>query len=278
MSKSRGRRILLKFIRIIAGVYFGAVLLVFIWQRRLIYQPSKVSIETVKSAAEARGFEPWRDPEEKYIGWKQTASVTNASRASLLIVHGNAGCAADRLDYADSLEKSFPADVYILEYPGYGARDGSPSQSAFYAATDDALASMPTNRPVYLFGESLGTGVVAHLAGTHPGTIAGVLLLAPYHDLAEVAASHFPWLPVKLLILDHYRAADDLANYHGPVAVLLAGRDVIVPNRFGHELFDGYHGPKKLWMDDNAEHNDLAGEPEPFWSEVANFWTGNQTK
>ncbi len=271
MSKSRWRRFGWKILRVGAGVYFGAIILVFVGQRRLLYQPSKIPFEAGIKFAATKGFEPWRNQAGDYIGWKKVSS-TNTSRAQILVVHGNAGSAIDRLNYADGLQSFLPADVFILEYPGYGARTGSPSQQHFFAAADEALAGMKTSPPVYLLGESLGTGVAAYLAGTHPDTIAGVLLLAPYHHLGEVAASHLPFLPVSLLLLDRYPAAKYLANYHGPVAVIVAGNDTIVPNQFGRELFDAYQGPKKLWEDANAEHNELPNQSPAFWRELAIFW------
>ena len=36
-----------------------------------------------------------------------------------------------------------------------------------------------TNRPVYLVGESFGSGVAAYLAGTRPDRVAGLMLLSP---------------------------------------------------------------------------------------------------
>ena len=72
---------------------------------------------------------------------------------------------------------------------------------------------------------------------------------------------------------DRYEATNALKEYTGPVAILLAGNDYIVPTRFGQALFDGYKGPKKLWIQPNAGHNSLDFSPESkLWSEVEEFW------
>ena len=67
-------------------------------------------------------------------------------------------------------------------------------------------------------------------------------------------------------------AAAALKEYSGPVAVLLAGEDYIVPTRFGQKLFDDYRGPKKLWVQQNAGHNSLDYNPKAaWWKEVSDF-------
>ena len=65
-----------------------------------------------------------------------------------LMLHGNGGQAADRV-YA--LGAFSPGDsVFILEYPGYGQRPGTPSRKSFDAAALEAYqllrASFPANR------------------------------------------------------------------------------------------------------------------------------------
>ena len=59
-------------------------------------------------------------------------------------------------------------EVRIVEYPGYGARAGSPSEAAFFeaaeAAFDAVVAEAVPKRPVYVLGESIGTGPACHLA------------------------------------------------------------------------------------------------------------------
>lgn len=224
--------------------------------------------------AEAKGFRPWQTDSGEYIGWKHEDDAA-PKHAGLLIVHGNAGSAIDRLDYGNALGRVEPLDVYVLEYPGYGARPGSPSQRSFFAAASEAIDLLKGKGPLYIMGESLGTGVAAYLAGTYPGTIRGMLLIAPYDNLTDVAQNHMPIFPVKWMLWDRFPSETFLANYHGPVAMLFAGQDIIVPNRFGHKLYDAYQGPKTFWQIADAGHNDLMDQPDAFWSELDAFWRTN---
>jgi len=59
------------------------------------------------------------NPAGRIIGWK--LSATSPPIASVLIMHGNAGCAIDRDYLAGPIHDAAPVDVYVLEYPGYGS-------------------------------------------------------------------------------------------------------------------------------------------------------------
>jgi pimeloyl-ACP methyl ester carboxylesterase len=237
----------------------------------MLYFPSILSPATADAIAAQNGLEHWYDGAGQFIGWKQL-SKTTGPHDRVLITHGNAGSALDRVDYARSLGQVVDCDVYILEYPGYGSRAGSPSQEALFKAGDEAVATLEKDGPLYLIGESLGTGVAAYLAGTHPKLIAAVLLVAPYHNLGDVAQAHLPLFPAKWLLRDKFESARYLREYHGRVAVLLGGEDEVVPNRFGRKLYDDFSGIKKLWEVPGAAHNDLPDRPADWWKDLVAFW------
>src|SRR3982750_1219154 len=106
--------------------------------RKLLYFPTCLPLEQEIPMAARYGFEPWRNDAGDVIGWKHE-SKTNALLPRVLITHGNGGCAVWRVNYLDNLRTFWPADVYILEYPGYGARAGSPTQTSFFNAADEAM-------------------------------------------------------------------------------------------------------------------------------------------
>jgi uncharacterized protein len=253
------------------AIYLGLALLVTLFQRKLIYQPTVLPTARADEIARDEGLERWTNAAGQPIGWNRIASPSPA-KGSVLITPGNAGCAVHRGHYAESLSTTAPLDVFILEYPGYGDRPGSPNERAFFAAAEEAFGLLSTNTPVFLLGESLGTGVAARLAGRHPDRVKGMLLVAPYDRLGSVAQRQMPIFPTKWMLLDPFRSDLALRSYHGPVGVLLATDDAVVPAKFGRRLFDGYTGPKRLWQRDGLGHNDLPDQPADFWIEVVKFW------
>jgi len=274
--RQRFKRMLVLFVSTLGLIYLGVVLVLMVTQRSMIYLPAKGTETQLLQAAKASGLQPWRDGQGQLIGWKNAAGSAPAANR-LLIVHGNAGQAVDR-DYLmrglNTLGKGRLWDAFVVEYPGYGARAGKPSEAALMAAADAAFTQLQNDdrRPIYVLGESLGTGVASQLAGRHANAIAGVLLITPFTSLVDVAAGQHPYAPVRLLLFDRYDSVQALKNYHGPLAVVLAGRDTMVPTRFGQQLFDGYGGSKRLWIQPEAGHNSLDYKPEAaWWREVSDF-------
>lgn len=249
-----------------------AVLLVFVffYQRRLIYFPTKFPVSVGEQLAREHGFVPWKNSAGRIIGWKIPAKANGIG--SVLITHGNAGCAVERDYIARPLHEAAALDVYVLEYPGYGARGGEPGMKAFIAAEEEALGLLPKELPVYLVSESIGAGVAAHLAKTQPSRIKGMAMFVPYDDLANVGQASMRFLPVKLLMRDRYRPALWLKDYRGPVKVILAGADEVVPTVFGQKLYDGYEGKKSLQMVPGARHNEVTEQTPEWWREVLEFW------
>ena len=225
--------------------------------------------------AQAANLERWTNSDGGYVGLKRP-SPRQPADGQMLIVYGNASYATGCAHYADDIQGVAAFDVFILEYPGYADRSGSPSQSSLFQAAGEAFQLLATNKPVFVLGESLGSGVAAHLAGTHPDKVAGAVLISPYNRLTDVAQYHVRIFPVKWLLIDRFASEDYLRNYHGPVGMVVDGKDRVVPEKFGRRLYDGYTGPKRLWEFPDGEHSSIMEPPEKFWQEVVGFWQTNR--
>ena len=84
-----------------------------------------------------------------------------------------------------------------------------------------------------------------------------------------------PLLPAYLLLLDRFNPAECLQDYRGPVKIVLAGADEIIPVESGRRLFEGYQGPKNLQIIPGAHHNDIAGQSPEWWKGF--FRSGSKT-
>ena len=267
-------RVALSAVLIATGLYLVCLVFLTLAQRRMMYFPCQASHSELQGVAEREGFKSWENTKGDVIGWRRVKPDGQARRC-ILILHGNAGCAPDRFHYADSFDAVEPIDCYLLEYPGYGARKGSPSQASILQAADEGLQSIPKTCSVFVVGESLGTGVATYLAGTHSNRVRGLFLVAPYNTMTAAAQKHLPLFPVKIMLRDKYPSSTWLAQYSGPLAVLLAGHDEVVPSELGRKLFDEHRGPKKLWVEPNAGHNDVHRPGSNTWKEVVQFWNEN---
>jgi pimeloyl-ACP methyl ester carboxylesterase len=196
----------------------------------------------------------------------------------VLVLHGNGGVAPGSRVYADVLGLCAKVDVYLLEYPGYGGRGGSPSERSLYQAAEAALGLMRSDMRTFLVGESLGTGVAAYLAGRFPDRVQGVVLLAPYTSVVDVGQAQYPFLPVRWLLRDRFDSQKHLASYRGPIAVIVVLDDTIVPEHLGRSLYEGYTGPKRLWEVSVGGHGAVQSLPLSTWQEIVGFWEGMVTR
>ncbi len=257
---------LLRLARLAAIIYIIVCLVVAGCQSKMLYFPTTMTEKSAISRAAVNLLEPWRDAGGKLIGWTRPAPQAHAR---LLVFHGNAGCALDRLHYADGFETlgNGEWEVFLFEYPGYGPRAGSPGKKVFIEAGRAAVNELlkASSRPLYLLGESVGSGPAAALAGEMPDKIAGAVMMIPFARLAEVAKAKLPWLPVSLLMRDKFDNIAALSHFKKPVAFVIAENDEVIGAAQGRKLHDAYAGPKKLIILPGASHNNFPTEPGSAW-------------
>lgn len=254
--------------------YGLVVAAVVVFQRRMLYFPERFTATIAETKVKETGFVAWRNMAGEIVGWKMPA--TGVATASVLITHGNGGSAMDRGWIAETIQQARNVDVYVLEYPGYGARGGSPGKDSFLMAGEEAFGLLPTDKPRFVVGESLGTGVAAHLAGKFPDSVAGIVFLVPYHSLPWVAQRKMPLVPAYVLLRDRFQPSESLRAYRGPVKVIIAENDEVIPPEAGHRLFESYGGPKELEVISGAQHNDVVARTVAWWKEVFAFLEKNR--
>jgi pimeloyl-ACP methyl ester carboxylesterase len=270
----------LSFVGLLA--YLGLHAMLALFQRRLTYPATRASEAAMNAQATEVGLEPWLEASGGTIGWKRAARSKPVAANRLVVFHGNAGFAQHRIYYLEAFESLDAGrlwDVHLFEYPGYGARPGQPGESEFTQAALAAIDQLAAvdRRPIFVLGESIGSGPACAVARDRPQAVAGLFLVTPLCELAEVAAHHYPFLAVRFLLRDRWDNAGALRHYRGRLATLLAGEDEVIPAHFGRRLHEGFAGPKHLWTEKNAGHNTLDLHPTaPWWREVSEFLTATR--
>jgi pimeloyl-ACP methyl ester carboxylesterase len=258
-------------------IYVISAVFVTVRQRKFIYFPPIFDSATVDKLAANEQVGRWKNPFGETIGWKRM-SPAQPAQGQILITHGNAGCAFQCGHYADAIQTGNAFNVFVVEYPGYADRPGVPTEKTLNESADEAFGLLNTNSPIYIVGESLGTGIACYLAGAHPQKISGVVLLAPYNRFVDVAQVHMPIFPVWLMLWDRFPSEDYLRKYHGPVAMLVAGQDQVIPEKFGRRLYDAYSGPKRIWEFPQGNHGTVMMQPPEVWKEILEFLQSNTNR
>lgn len=237
---------LLRIVLIVACLLVAGMGIVWAGQRGLLYFPTH---DPPADTALALGVAPWRIDGE-YTGY---ARVVPNPRRIWFYTHGNGGQAWQRawaLHCFDSHDS-----VYILEYPGYGDRPGSPSRKTLDAA---ALKAWRWLRQTYgddkliVLGESLGSGVACSLA-TVPEPPRHIVLVVPFDTLVSVAQEKFFFLPVRLLLRDKWDNIAALAHYQGKVDIFGAKYDRVIPVHHARNL--AAHVPGAVYREFAGDHN-----------------------
>ncbi len=256
------------FLYLLVG-YLALCLLVFVFQRKLIYLPGQFRFS--KAAAASEGLRHWPII-ENFQGFVGNDEPENAS-GTVIVFHGNAGAALHRSFYVEALSR-LSLRVILAEYPGYGGRPGEPSEEAL---VQDALqiierAHRDYGEPIFLWGESMGSGVIASAVAKTKVPIKGLVLMTPWDSLSDLAQAHYWFLPTRWLVLDKYDSIENLRNFSGNVAVVLAREDRVVPVKHGQRLYDSITTNKKRWMFENVGHNSIPIAPQlQWWEEVIEF-------
>jgi fermentation-respiration switch protein FrsA (DUF1100 family) len=149
--------------------------------------------------------------------------------------------------------------VLLVSYRGYGGNPGSPTEEGLYQDGRAAVAfvageGIPARRTVF-YGESLGAGVAVQLATE--GSPGAIVLEAPFTSTADIAAKHYPFVPVRYLVWDRFASMDKIADVKAPLLFIHGERDRIVPVGNARKLFTAAPEPKSARYFAEAGHNDL---------------------
>lgn len=238
-----------------AAFYLGLVALIYVAQRALMYFP-----ETVRTAPAQAGLPEAEEvvldtaDGERVIVWHV---APRADRPVVLYFHGNGGALRYRVDRYRALTQD-GIGLIALSYRGYGGSSGWPSEDGLIedarATYAFAAARYPAARFV-LWGESLGSGVAIALAVEKP--VAGLVLEAPFLSAVAVAASAFPFLPVRWLMKDQFRSDLRIRNVTAPLLIVHGERDAVVPISSGEQLYALVTAPKRFVRIAGGGHEDL---------------------
>jgi len=246
-----------------AGVIYVAVtVFMYAFQRNMLYYPGAPKPTRVQSrVADMKEIPITTEDGLELFAWY--APAKDSAKPTVVLFHGNAGTLGDRGPKARMfLDHGY--GMMLLEYRGYSGNPGAPTEQGLYADGRAALGYLRAqgveDGQIVLYGESLGTGVVTAMAleaQQSDKPVAALILEAPFTSTVDVGASHYPFLPVRLLMKDRFESHTRIGALHVPLLIVHGEKDRIVPVKFGKRLFDAANAPKESMWIAEAGHNDL---------------------
>lgn len=230
----------------LAAVYVGLGLALWLMQSRLLYRP----VRAVTSTPAERGldFEDVAFETEDGLTLHGWYVATADAPFTILFCHGNAGNVMHRIDTL-VLFRDLGVNCFVFDYRGYGRSEGGPTEIGTYrdarAAYDwlTRTQGVPAER-IVLFGRSLGGSIAAHLAAHVEA--GAVVLESAFTSYADIGASLYPFMPVRLFARFRYDTRAHLADVRCPVLVVHSRQDELVPFEHGRRLFEAARKPKRF--------------------------------
>ena len=242
----------------LAAVWYGAVLsLLYVRQRHFLFpipQTTRTAPETV-GFAQAEEHQLTTADGERIIVWHVPAKP---SRPAIIYFHGNGDVLAAQVGRFQKLTADGNG-LIAVSYRGYAGSSGAPSEQGLLqdaAAAYSFAKARYDARQIVLWGFSLGTGVATALAAEN--AVQKLVLEAPYSSMADVAAYHFSYVPVRWLLKDQFRSDLRIPRAAAPLLIMHGDRDRTIPVRLGQRLFDLAREPKQFVQFPEGGHNDLA--------------------
>jgi uncharacterized protein len=236
-------------------IYAGVLAMLYVTQRSLMYFP-----ETVHTTPAAAGLPQAEEVKlttadgEHIIAWHVPP---RDGKPVILYLHGNGGALRYRVERFTRLIND-GIGIVAVEYRGYGGSSGSPSERGLITDAEAGYAFAAARYPaqqIVLWGESLGSGVAVALAAEKP--VGRVILEAPFTSAAAVAAKHYWYVPIRLLMTDQFRSDERIGKVTAPLLILHGVKDDTVPYAMGEHLFDIANKPKHIVRFLDGGHEDL---------------------
>ncbi|HEU4832961.1 MAG TPA: alpha/beta hydrolase [Pyrinomonadaceae bacterium] len=254
------------------------------WLESLMtFRPERMTLQELNSPPDGAEV-AWLPPVDgtPLKGWF-FKTQSKPAIATIIFFHGNGG----NISNVAWLGQRFARrgfNVLLFDYRGYGASGGVPTdEAALYADGEAAVTyvikgkEIPSEQ-IILYGQSLGTAVVADIASREK--FGAVVLESGFSSASSVAASALPWLPRWLHFLgkNRFESARKLANVKAPILIAHGDPDNTIPTAEAHLLFAGANEPKKLLIVPGAGHVVFGAAGEQYLSQVEQFMRDAMTK
>lgn len=241
--------------------------LMFVMQRRLAFSGMSRESPRASASAPAGVRQVWLDTSFGRVeAWFLAAAVPSAA-PTVLFAHGNGELIDDWQAPMEEVSKA-GINALLVEFPGYGHSDGSPSREsireAFGVAYDWLVGSggVPSDR-IVAYGRSIGGGAAADLAHDRP--VRALALQSTFSSTMRVAREMF--VP-GFLVRDRWDNTRAVAEFDGPVLLMHGVGDEVIS--FAHaELLASTHPDLEVTRI-ACGHNDCLG----VWPSIVGVLSG----
>ena len=269
-------QILVKYAAWVVGLYIAYLALLYILARPMIFPRSQIGIPPDGPAAESRFTRQWVTTSAGRVEtWFLPPVQERSDRLAPAVIFGHGN--AELIDFSrDEFRPLTEAGIAVLlvEYPGYGRSEGSPSQAsiteAFSAAYDMLLQHQRVDPDrIILLGRSLGGGAVCALAANRKS--AAIILVSSFTSIRSFAAR---FLVPGFLVRDPFDNLAVVSTYTGPILIIHGRHDEIIPYRHALALHQASANSQLITY--ACSHNDCPPDWGRYWKDILAFLKENR--
>lgn len=262
---------------IVLILYVAVLAMLYFFQERLIFFPSKLEpnhdfsfdqpFEEIRLDADGAWISGLKFLAQSRGDARDANGERKAKNGAAIFFHGNAGNLQGWGKYARYFT-DLGYDFYLFDYRGYGKSGGKiSSQEQLYADAD--LMMEPVLREydageVAVVGYSVGSGLAARTAQKYGAK--RLILIAPYFSLEELAREKMPFVP-KFLIKYKIPTFEFVGDFGVPVTIFHGEHDELIGVDNSRRLLKFLKPGDKIY-ELNAGHNDILGLSE-LWGKLA---------
>jgi fermentation-respiration switch protein FrsA (DUF1100 family) len=210
---------------------------------------------------------------ERLRGWALAAA---RPRALVLYFHGNGGNLSIWTPILVGVQQH-GYDVRAIDYRGYGASSGRPTERGLYRDVDAALewtaGQARAGVPIVYWGRSLGTAMAAYAAARRRPD--GLILEAGFPDARSLLRASPPLAFLGLFSSYRFPTAQFASTARCPVLVVHGDSDRVIPFTNGRALFEALPEPKQFLTVRGGDHNDARpADATIYWAAIDAFIAG----
>ena len=244
------------FLEVIIGiivVYVSVLILLFIFQRSLMYHPEENNYFGDQLKVKVKKVKIKTSDNINLLGWFHKKDLKKFK--TIVYFHGNAGNLENRIHKLNHF-KDMDVNFLIIAWRGFSGNQGKPSEKGLYKDGNSTILWLKNlglkDNDIVLYGESLGSGIATEIAQNN--NFAGLVLETPFTSMIEAAKNFYPYIPVALLLKDKYDNQKKIKNINIPVLVMHGEADQIVPFWMGEKIFELANQPKYSYFTKFDDH------------------------
>ena len=174
----------------------------------------------------------------------------------IIFSHGNGTNIFNSYEFGKHLAKETKYNVVLYDYIGYGISEGDSTENNCYLSLEkivELVLEKTSESNIYLFGHSLGTGVIIDYVSKNLWTNT-IVLISPFLNILSVVNYYLFYFPN---FLNKFNSYEKIKNVYCPIKLIHGEFDTLIPKYHSEIIYSKVNNKTFEPTYLNADHNDI---------------------